>query len=72
MATPLEIAPLAISIEAPGFGAHRATHDLLTRGCLRANDQIRRPNFLSPGRPLQFEVSWTTDSPWHAPGLDVF
>jgi len=65
MATP-GIAPIAISIEAPGSGPS-ATHDLLT-AVLRANDQISDLIF-SPGRPLQIEVHGQL-IPVHAPGLE--
>ena len=65
MATP-GIAPLAISIEAPGSGPS-ATHDLLT-AVLRANDQISDLIF-SPGRPPQIEVHGQL-MPVKAPGLE--
>ena len=65
MATP-GIAPIAISIEAPGSGAS-ATHDLLT-AVLQANDQISDLIF-SPGRPPQIEIHGQL-IPINAPGLE--
>ncbi|HSS96874.1 MAG TPA: PilT/PilU family type 4a pilus ATPase [Terriglobales bacterium] len=65
MATP-GIAPIAISIDAPGSGA-ATTHDLLT-AVLRANEQISDLIF-SPGRPPQIEVHGQL-IPIHAPGLE--
>lgn len=65
MATP-GIAPIAISIEAPGSGA-TATHDLLT-AVLQANDQISDLIF-SPGRPPQIEIHGQL-IPINAPGLE--
>jgi twitching motility protein PilT len=65
MATP-GIAPIAISIDAPGTGA-LTTHDLLT-AVLRANNQISDLIF-SPGRPPQIEVHGQL-IPVDAPGLE--